>query len=173
MPLWPSFTHILLLPICECSPCISPLPRDPVEWVCSGECVLFQWHADRVIYGLLSARQCLLLGKSRQGATTSLFSPDPVMSGLSAPSLKLGAHHPSCWSGSHRDPIGCEPQLDLDSAAASAVWICIRLEESNRITSQSNKPLLLTLSLSQCTIRMNISLSKIFFGAAVYLSNVI
>lgn len=123
-------SHILLLPFHNCSLCVSPLPCDPVEWVCSGECVLFQWHADWVIYGPLSARLCLLLGKSRRGATTSLFSPDPMMSGLSAPSLKLCARHPSCWSGSHRNPIGCEPQLDLDWAAVSAVLICIRPEDS-------------------------------------------
>lgn len=112
----------------------NPVPCDAMDWVCSGECVLFQWHADWVIYGLISARQLFLLGKSRQGAITSLFSPDPMMSGLSAPSLKLGARHPSCWSGSHRDPIGCEPQLDLDWAAVSAVLICIRPEDGNSIT---------------------------------------
>lgn len=142
-------SHTLVLPLHNCRPlysCVSPLPRDPVEWVCSGECVLFQWHTDWVIYGLLSPRQRLLLGKSRRGATTSLFSPDPMMSGLSAPSLKLGARHPSCWSGSHRDPIGCEPQLDLDRAAVSAVLICIRPEDGNSISNT-----LLTLLLPWCS----------------------
>lgn len=138
-------SHTLVLPFHNCSSCVSPLPHDPVQWVCSGECVLFQWHADWVIYGLLSARQRLLLGKSRRGATTSLFSPDPMMSGLSEPSLKLSGRHPSCWSGSRRDPIGCEPQLDLDRTAVSAVLICIRPEDSNSIT------LLLTLLLSWCS----------------------
>lgn len=123
------------------------LPCDAMDLVCSGDCVLFQWHADWVIYGLISARQLLLLGKSRQGAITSLFSPDPMMSGLSAPSLKLGARHPSCWSGSHRDPIGCEPQLDLDWAAVSAVSICISPEDGNGITYS----LLFILLLSLCS----------------------
>lgn len=129
-----TYLHTSLWPSPNCRAlhsCIAPLPRDAVEWVCSGECVLFQWHADWVIYGLLSARQRLLLGKSRRGATTSLFSPDPMMSGLSAPSLKLAACHPSCWGASQRNPIGCEPQLDLDWAAVSATLICIKPEEGN------------------------------------------
>lgn len=119
--------------------CVSPLP---CEWACPGECVLFQWHTDWVIYGLLSARQRLLLGKSRRGATTSLFSPDPMMSGLSAPSLKLGARHPSCWSGSHRDPVGCEPQLDADDAAVF-IWGL-----GNRITyTQSLLPFIVLMQI--------------------------
>lgn len=113
---------------------VSPLPRDAVECVRWGDCVLFRWHTDWVIYVLLSARQRLLLRKSRRGATTSLFRPDPMMSGLSAPSLKLGARHPSCWSESHRDPIGCEPQLDLDWAVVSTDLMCIRPEDGDSIT---------------------------------------
>lgn len=152
-------SHILLLPFRNCSLCFSPLPCDLVEWVCSGECVLFQWHADWVIYGPLSARQRLLLGKSRRGATTSLFSPDPMMSGLSAPSLKLGARHPSCWSGSHRNPIGCETQLDLDWATVSAVLICIRPEDGNSITY--------TLLLSR-TFIVSAALHKIDFRVWIF-----
>lgn len=41
----------------------------------------FQGRGVWVIYGLLSASQRLLLGKSRRGAITSLFRPDPMVSG--------------------------------------------------------------------------------------------
>lgn len=110
---------------------VSPLPP---EWVCWGDCVLFQWHTDWVIYVLLSARQRLLLGKSKRRATASLFSPDQMMSGLSAPSFKLGARHPSCWSKSHRDPIGCEPQLDADWAVVATGLMRIRTADRNGST---------------------------------------
>lgn len=76
----------------------------------------------------------------------SLFSPEPMMSGPSVPSLKLAACHPSCWSGSLRDPIGREHQLDLDQAAVSVVLICIRPEEGYNITYT----LLLMLLLPWC-----------------------
>ena len=94
----------------------------------------FQWHAHCVIYVLLSDRQPLLLGRSGRGAATSLFSPDLMMSGLSAPSLKLAARHPSCWSGSRRDPSEREPQLGLDRATVSAVSVCVRPEDDHSIT---------------------------------------
>lgn len=135
--------HLCVVPFHECSSSVSHCLCDALHWECSGECVLFHWHADWVIYGLLSARQRLLLEKSRRGAATSLFSPDPMMSGLSAPSLKLSARHPSCWSGSHRDPFGCEPQLDLNRTAVSAVLI--RPEDGGNIA------LLLTPALSWCS----------------------
>ena len=125
-------SHSLVLPLWEYSSSVSPLPHDPVQWVSSGEYGLFQGHASWVIYGLLSARQRLLLGKSRRGATTSIFSPGPMVSGLSAPGLKLCARHPSCWSGSHRDSVGHEPQLDVHRAAVSAAWICSGPEDDRR-----------------------------------------
>ena len=164
--LWPSFIHTIVLPFHNCSPCIPPFPRGPVEWACSGECVLFQWHADWVIYGPLSARQRLLLGKSRQGATTSLFSPDPMMSGLSAPSLKLGARHPSCWSGSHRDPTGSEPQLDLDRASVCAISICML---GPRTQQHHLRTLCLDAGLRVMDFRVWITARKDFFVAVVYL----
>lgn len=141
---------------------------DAPEWVCWGDCVLFQWHTDWVIYVLLSARQRLLLGKSRRRATASLFSPDPMMSGLSAPSLKLGARHPSCWSKSHRDPIGCEPQLDLDWPVVSTDLMCIRTEDGN----SSTYPLLLMLLLSWCRILEHRRV-RISFVAAVFFTWVV
>ena len=159
-------SHTLVLPFHNCSPCVPPFPRGPVEWAYAGECVLSQWHADWVIYGPLSARQRLLLGKSRQGATTSLFSPDPMMSGLSAPSLKLGARHPSCWSGSRRDPIGCEPQLDLDRAAVCAISICML---GLRTQQHQLRTLCLDAGLHEMDFRVWIAARKDFFVAVVYL----
>lgn len=97
--------------------------------------------------GCCQPRQRLPLGKSRRGATTSLLGPDPMMSGLSVPSLKLSARHPSCWSGSHRDLIGCEPQLDLDWPSVSAILICIRPEDGSRFTYSMPR----TLLLSSCS----------------------
>lgn len=73
-PVWAPFVHSRL----RCSSSCSVSPLHPA---CSGECVLFQGRAASVIYGLLSASQRLLLEKSRRGAVTSLFRPDPVVSG--------------------------------------------------------------------------------------------
>lgn len=71
---WAPFVHSRLR-------CCSSCSVSPLHPACSGECVLFQGRAASVIYGLLSASQRLLLEKSRRGAVTSLFRPDPVVSG--------------------------------------------------------------------------------------------